>query len=139
MNEFWGKFRQDDTYIDADFIENIGEDTDPYFDLFICKKDHTGKVFKVCSIDALSAGELELLQLAGSIITREVDLDLLVIDEPELHLHPQWQSGLLPALRSLLPNTQFIIATHSDLIWDQALSFERFLLVPKDDPRHSES
>jgi hypothetical protein len=28
-----------------------------------------------------------------------------------------------------------VVASHADAIWDQAYSFERFLLVPETDPR----
>lgn len=83
----------------------------------------------------VSSGEIELLSFAGWIILNDFDGGLLVIDEPELHLHPQWQKQMLPALRELAPNAQFIVASHSDAIWDQAYSFERFLLVGEDDPR----
>ncbi|MGC4068372.1 MAG: AAA family ATPase [Polyangiaceae bacterium] len=60
---------------------------------------------------------------------------LLFIDEPELHLHPQWQATLLPALRELAPQAQFIVASHSDAVWDQTSNFAPFLLLPDDDPR----
>lgn len=60
---------------------------------------------------------------------------LLVIDEPELHLHPEWQGRILPALRVLAPRAQFLIATHVDAPWDAACSWERALLVPESDPR----
>jgi predicted ATP-binding protein involved in virulence len=38
---------------------------------------------------------------------------ILLIDEVELHLHPQWQQRIIPNLRNVFPNTQLIIATHS--------------------------
>jgi predicted ATP-binding protein involved in virulence len=38
---------------------------------------------------------------------------ILLIDEIELHLHPRWQQRVIPNLRSIFPNTQLIIATHS--------------------------
>jgi hypothetical protein len=36
---------------------------------------------------------------------------------------------ILPALRTLAPDVQMIVAAHSDAVRDQACSFERFLLV----------
>lgn len=50
------------------------------------------------------------------------------IDEPELHLHPEWQAGILPALRELAPRAQFRVATHVDAPWNRAHSWERALL-----------
>jgi predicted ATP-dependent endonuclease of OLD family len=90
---------------------------------------------RLCSVDQLSSGEIELLSFAGWIILNGFDAGLLVIDEPELHLHAAWQAAIFPALRALAPNVQIIAASHSDAVWDQAYSFERFLLVLEGDPR----
>ncbi|MCI0553167.1 MAG: AAA family ATPase, partial [Anaerolineae bacterium] len=38
---------------------------------------------------------------------------ILLIDEVELHLHPQWQQKIIPNLHRVFPNTQLIVATHS--------------------------
>ena len=88
---------------------------------------------RICSVDQLSSGEIEVLVFAQWVILNDVHAGLLVIDEPELHLHPSWQATILPALRELAPGLQFLVATHSDAVWDQAS--ERFLLVDESDPR----
>lgn len=38
---------------------------------------------------------------------------IIIIDEIELHLHPEWQNKICNILKSTFPNTQFIITTHS--------------------------
>jgi predicted ATP-binding protein involved in virulence len=38
---------------------------------------------------------------------------IFLLDEPDLSLHIKWQRQLLPSMRALSPNTQFIVATHS--------------------------
>ena len=38
---------------------------------------------------------------------------IVLIDEVDLHLHPQWQSVIANALTRTFPNIQFIISTHS--------------------------
>jgi predicted ATP-binding protein involved in virulence len=38
---------------------------------------------------------------------------ILLIDEIELHLHPGWQQSVIPNLRTVFPNTQLILTTHS--------------------------
>lgn len=38
---------------------------------------------------------------------------IVLIDEIDLHLHPRWQQTILPDLRRVFPNTQFIVTTHS--------------------------
>lgn len=41
---------------------------------------------------------------------------VLLVDEPEGHLHPSWQRKVLPAAQMLLPNAQIFAATHSPFI-----------------------
>ena len=41
---------------------------------------------------------------------------VLLIDEIDLHLHPQWQRGLIQSLSDIFPQTQFIVTTHSPFI-----------------------
>ena len=41
---------------------------------------------------------------------------LLLIDEVETHLHPKWQKSILPIIRSLFPNLQLILTTHSAFV-----------------------
>ena len=38
---------------------------------------------------------------------------IVLIDEIELHLHPQWQRMVIPSLQRTFPNCQFIVTTHS--------------------------
>ncbi|QBP77579.1 ATP-binding protein [Herbaspirillum huttiense] len=41
---------------------------------------------------------------------------IVMIDEIDLHLHPEWQMKLLPTLSKALPKIQFIVTSHSPLI-----------------------
>lgn len=41
---------------------------------------------------------------------------IVLMDEPDLHLHPAWQWKILGALRQTFPKIQFIVATHSPII-----------------------
>ena len=43
---------------------------------------------------------------------------IILIDEIDCHIHPKWQKKLLPSLRELFPNCQFIVTTHSPYILD---------------------
>jgi putative ATP-dependent endonuclease of the OLD family len=71
-----------------------------------------GTTFRV---GAASSGEKELLTYVFSIYALNVTDALIVIDEPELHLHPKWQVTLLNLFEELSRETrnQFILATHS--------------------------
>ena len=41
---------------------------------------------------------------------------ILLLDEPESHLHPAWQRKIIPAAQALLPNCQIFAATHSPFL-----------------------
>lgn len=62
-----------------------------------------------------SSGEKELLTYLFAIYALNVRDALIVIDEPELHLHPRWQVTLLNLFARLAEETgnQFLMATHS--------------------------
>lgn len=47
--------------------------------------------------------------------TQDVDA-LVLIDEIDLHLHPQLQRVLVPRLRELFPRVQWFVTTHSPLV-----------------------
>lgn len=76
------------------------------------------------TIDQLSDGEKCLLAMVGDLARRlaianpgrEDPLQgegVVLIDEIELHLHPQWQREIIPALTRTFPHCQFIVTTHS--------------------------
>lgn len=62
-----------------------------------------------------SSGEIEMINFILGLTTLNIRQGLLIIDEPELHLHPKWSSMLLNLLLELshINQTQFIISTHS--------------------------
>jgi predicted ATPase len=131
LNQAWRRFHADDgTRLDAQIAES--SDAEGLLaDVFVVTKDDA----RLCTIDQTSAGEIELLSFAGWLVLNDFKDGLLLIDEPELHLHPQWQATILTALRELSPQGQFIVASHADPVWDQTPSYGRFLLVPETDPR----
>ena len=45
---------------------------------------------------------------------------ILLLDEPESHLHPAWQRKVLPAALALFPHAQVFAATHSPFIISSA-------------------
>lgn len=67
------------------------------------------------SLNFLSSGEKQLIMFyIFSIIKFDKnETKILFIDEPELSLHIDWQSKLLPSIVSEEDKTQVIIATHS--------------------------
>jgi putative ATP-dependent endonuclease of OLD family len=73
-------------------------------------------------IHELSAGEKSIIHFVFCIYGYELNDGLMMIDEPESHIHPQIQRKFLnilfEATRSL--NMQFIIVTHSSIMVDQS-------------------
>ncbi|MFT4189149.1 MAG: AAA family ATPase [Aeromicrobium sp.] len=55
--------------------------------------------------------------LANHVVPRPETLRAIVlVDELEAHLHPRWQRSVIPLLREVFPQCQFIVTTHSPLV-----------------------
>ena len=66
---------------------------------------------KMIPLESLSSGEKQLLQLL--LETLASDSSSVLIDEPELSMHVDWQLGLVASMQRLNPECQLILATHS--------------------------
>jgi predicted ATP-binding protein involved in virulence len=75
-------------------------------------------------LDWLSDGEKGLMALAGDLawhlaityphsVNPLHEAGLVLIDEIELHLHPEWQRIIIQRLTQTFPGCQFIVTTHS--------------------------
>ncbi|MEN8180379.1 MAG: AAA family ATPase, partial [Pseudomonadota bacterium] len=109
-------------------------------------KVHTKDI--IVDIDDLSSGEKSIIQLFYPLIEnriqslideiKETQINVaeenvcILMDEPELHLHPVLQGKILDYIRtiSIRENVQFILATHSPTLVEHANSEELFLLRP---------
>lgn len=56
--------------------------------------------------------EIELRFTAEDIYAAEFN-GIIIIDEVEMHLHPEWQGRITGVLTTLFPRAQFIVTTHS--------------------------
>lgn len=67
------------------------------------------------NVTELSAGEKGIIHFIFSIHGYDLENGVMVIDEPEIHLHPQIQEQYLDILNEAIKDMkmQFIIATHS--------------------------
>jgi putative ATP-dependent endonuclease of OLD family len=70
---------------------------------------------KEVSANMFSSGEREIVHFLLAMFALNVQDGLILVDEPELHLHPRWQKIFLDLFRELAPerNNQFVITTHS--------------------------
>ena len=66
----------------------------------------------------LSSGEKQLLLILLTILNQDEKPSILLMDEPEISLHLRWQYELIEIIRTLNPNCQLIIATHSPSIFN---------------------
>jgi predicted ATP-binding protein involved in virulence len=86
--------------------------------------DKNGKTLDVAQ---LSQGEKSMMALVGDIARRLAIMNpglenpltgfgIVLIDEIDLHLHPNWQRAIIGNLSKTFPNCQFILTTHSPIV-----------------------
>lgn len=92
-----------------------GKDLEPIFSIY----------GEECYMEELSAGFQAVLSIVANIFewiegTRQEGervaskaTGTVLIDELDLHLHPEWQFTLRDGLSNIFPNIQFIVTTHS--------------------------
>lgn len=79
------------------------------------------------NITQASKGQQVYISLIADIAKRLIQLNpllknplngqgIILIDEIELHLHPEWQRTILGKLTKTFPNIQFIVTTHSPIV-----------------------
>ena len=118
----------------SSMIEGISE---PHVELkprrIVVTEKLNGGVTAKRDLDQLSGGYQIVLALAADLAWRMVQgnphLDnpleseaICLIDEVELHLHPNWQQRIMPDFMRTFPNAQFIVSTHSPQILTTARS-----------------
>ena len=60
---------------------------------------------------------------------------VVLVDEIDLHLHPEWQRKLMGFLTERFPNTQFIATAHSPLVVQAAADANLAVLRARGRPR----
>lgn len=110
-----------------------GKDLEPVFSLY----------GEECYLEELSAGFQAVLIIIANIFEwieacfpegRRKAIDAsgtVLIDELDLHLHPEWQFTLRNGLEKMFPNLQFIVTTHSPHLLASAQSGE-VIVMPKE-------
>ena len=89
--------------------------------------DSSGKKF---GINELSSGEKQLFLRTLAIKMLEPENSIIMIDEPELSLHPKWQQKIVDVYRKIGRNNQIILATHSPHILG-SVEKENIILLEK--------
>jgi len=71
------------------------------------------------NVTQLSAGEKQLLIILITVLIQDGKPATLLLDEPEVSLHIDWQYKFIDILKQINPNCQLIIATHSPSIFGE--------------------
>ena len=106
------------------FLEKLSRTSDTQ-DYRLMIKNEDGSIV---DLDQLSSGEREVIAFFTYLCTKANNNSILIIDEPELHLHSKWQSIILYAIHQLFPNSQLFLATHSKEIHQSSSESELFEL-----------
>lgn len=102
-------------------FENLKVRRKPRLHMSIDKEGQTLNVLQ------LSQGEKSLMALVGDIARRLAMMNpglenplhgdgVVLIDEVDMHLHPQWARTIIQRLTDTFPNCQFVLTTHSPLV-----------------------
>ena len=64
----------------------------------------------------LSSGEKQMLIILLTVLVEDRQPTVLLMDEPEVSLHIEWQQKLLELILDLNPSAQIIVTTHSPAV-----------------------
>ena len=102
------------TLVNSLFEETGKEITiDPQNNILVFSIKGTEKI----QLDQLSSGEKQILLILTTVFLQEEKPNILLMDEPEISLHINWQDHLIELIRKLNPNCQLILTTHSPNIF----------------------
>lgn len=79
--------------------------------------------------DSLSSGQKDMIYMLYFIwsITKD-NPRIVLIDEPELHMNAEWHRTFMSALYNIAPQNQYIIATHSEDVFDSVFPYRRVII-----------
>ena len=114
----------------ANVIENQGEEERRLFlDIIDSLLEATGKTIvrnsaeprfnhegEILTMEQLSNGERQMLFILLTILGQNHRAGVLLMDEPEISLHIEWQQRLIGLILQLNPNVQIILTTHSPAV-----------------------
>ncbi len=92
-------------------------------------RNHAGKEF---DITELSSGEKQIFIRIMALRMIEANNSVILVDEPEISLHPCWQQRILRVYENIGKNNQIIAATHSPHLLSSAAKESVRLLIPEE-------
>jgi predicted ATP-dependent endonuclease of OLD family len=113
-------------------INKLFENTNKKIGIDFSNKIVFNSVTETIQLEQLSSGEKQLLLILFKVFLMDEKPYVLLMDEPEISLHISWQQSLIETIRTLNPNCQLIIATHSPSIfgkgWGDKITFMENLI-----------
>lgn len=86
----------------------------------------------------LSSGEKQILVILLTALCEDMLPYVILMDEPEISLHFDWQKRLIDMVQTLNPNAQIILTTHSPAVimdgWEDAVTEVSEITRPTPDP-----
>lgn len=105
LNDFWTCFRGNGTTLDVDLVNPNDGSLD--WNLFVFKGDQ-----RLYDVNELSGGESDAIAFVVPFIMEQRPYDgVVLIDDVEAYMTQEWATSLLTALRTMLPEAQFIVTT----------------------------
>ena len=111
-------------------------------DLVVASHDQYGTL----PVEMLSDGIRNMIGLVADLAHRVVRLNpqleaeahlktpgIVLIDEVDMHLHPQWQQHVLQSLQQAFPMVQFIVTTHSPQVLSTVAAESIFMVEQSGD------
>jgi predicted ATP-binding protein involved in virulence len=108
----------------ADLVVNFGEGEVPFGSLSDGQRGFFGMVAEI----AIRCTQLNP-HLNGEAIRKTEGL--VLVDEIDLHLHPEWQREIVRSLIATFPGLQFVLTTHSPIVLTEV---ERLSVIDLDRP-----
>lgn len=91
---------------------------------------------KFVHLDQMGDGLIEMLSIITDLCLEKGRV--LILEEPETHLHPRAIKGLMKLVRASIPDNQFLIATHSNVVLRELATCDGVSVIriskDKDDP-----
>ena len=94
---------------------------------FIQSSNKQGRI----NLDEMSSGQWQLINCLFNLTATVQNNSLILIDEPENSLHPQWQKSYISLVREIISHTKgchVLIATHSPMLVTSLLPHDGALL-----------
>jgi ABC-type uncharacterized transport system fused permease/ATPase subunit len=105
--------------IDVEHLDEIDHQylvhSEPFFPSWLAFNMFVGHI----PVDQyLSSGQLQLLAMTKAVLATRPN-SLIMIDEPELSLHIDWQRDLIQFFKTTFPKHHFVFSTHSpDILYN---------------------